>query len=577
LIRPIEYTVSLEAPQTQTIQISMLVRSVASRTLDVALPVWRQGKYAVINPAATIRAVSASTTSNRPLAIRKIDKTTWRIETEGSPEVLIRYTVYANSLNDRTRHVDDTHAFLSGAAVFLYVPNRRSDPLLVRLEAPADWEVASGMEHEPDNVRTLLAPDYDVLIDSPIEAGLHERATFDVDGKTHEIILWGGAPFDSDRLERDFAQIIRKEAAIFGALPYERYVFILHIAPGLSGGTEHLNSTVMQMPPQALEDESQYKRLLSLAAHEMFHTWNVKRLRPTSLRNIDLAHENYTDLLWFCEGTTSYYDELIVVRAGLESPETYLASLAEAIYQRRARPGALVQSLAESSFDAWIKFNNPTPDDVNSTVSYYEGGALVSLLLDLEIRRRSNKGDSLDTLMRAMYDAFPSSGPGFTTQDMMEVLYRITGAHFEEFFQRYIQAAEAYPFEELFPVVGLEMIPKNATPRAYSGLSIQDNNGACLVRSVLSDGPAYLAGVNGGDEIVALNGRRFKAADINPHLEQTMAPGDTIWLQLLRRNRLRRVEFRLATKPNPRWDLRKVEAATQQQRDAYEAWLGRSF
>ena len=577
MIRPIEYTVSLEAPQTQTIQISMLVRSVASRTLDVALPVWRQGKYAVINPAATVRAVSAGTTSNRPLAIRKIDKTTWRIETEGSPEVLIRYTVYANSLNDRTRHVDDTHAFLSGAAVFLYVPNRRSDPLLVRLEAPADWEVASGMEHEPGSVRTLLAPDYDVLIDSPIEIGLHERVSFDVDGKAHEIILWGGVPFDSDRLEHDFAQIIRKEAAIFGVLPYERYVFILHIAQGLSGGTEHLNSTVMQMPPAALEDESQYRILLSLAAHEMFHTWNVKRLRPSSLRNIDLAHENYTDLLWFCEGTTSYYDELIVVRAGFESPETYLAGLAEAIYQRRARPGALVQSLAESSFDAWIKFNNPTPDDVNSTVSYYEGGALVSLLLDLDIRRQSSNSASLDTLMRAMYDAFPSTGPGFSTQDMMEMLHRITGARFEEFFQKYIQAAEAYPFEELFPAVGLELVPRNLTLRAYSGLSVQDNNGACVVRSVLSDGPAYLAGVNGGDEIVTLNGRRFKAADINPHLEQTMAPGDTIWLQLLRRNRLRRVEFKLGTKPNPRWDLRKVSAATKQQRDAYESWLGCSF
>jgi predicted metalloprotease with PDZ domain len=577
LIRPIEYTVSLEAPQTQTFQIRMLVRNVTSRTLDVALPVWRQGKYAVINPAATVRGVTATTTSNKPLAIHKTDKTTWRVETEGASEVLIRYTIYANSLNDRTRHVDDTHAFLSGATVFFYVPDRRSDPVLVRLEAPVNWQVACGLEHEPGEPRTLLAPDYDVLIDSPIETGLHERVSFDVDGKQHDIILWGGSSFDSDRIERDFARVIRAEAAIFGVLPYERYVFILHIAPGLSGGTEHLNSTVMQMPPQALEDESQYRILLSLAAHEMFHTWNVKRLRPASLRNINLARENYTDLLWFCEGTTSYYDELIVVRAGLASPEAYLAALAESIYQRRARPGALVQTLDESSFDAWIKFNNPTPDDVNSTISYYDGGALVSLLLDLDIRGRTRNEASLDTLMRAMYDSFPASGPGFTTQDLVQTLNRVTGSNFEEFFQRYIHSASVYPFEELFSAVGLEMILKSTTPRAYSGLSVQENNGVSIVRSVLSDGPAYIAGVNCGDELVTLNGRKYKAADITPHIEDKMAPGDTVWLQLMRRNRLRRVDFTLGTKPNSRWELRKTTSPTKQQRAAYESWLGCSF
>jgi predicted metalloprotease with PDZ domain len=577
LIRPIEYTVSLEAPQTQTFQVTMLVRSVASRTLDVAMPVWRQGKYAVIHPAATVRGVTAATASNKPLVIRKTDKTTWRIEADGAPEILVRYTVYANSLNDRTRHVDDTHAFLSGATVFLYVPDRRREELLVRLEAPTDWQVSCGLEHAAGDPRTLLAPDYDVLIDSPIEVGLHDRVSFDVDGKPHDIVLWGGVPFNSDRLERDFAQIIRAVAAIFGVLPYDRYVFMLHVAPGLSGGTEHLNSTIMQMPPQALEDEGQYKLLLSLAAHEMFHTWNVKRLRPASLRNIDLAHENYTDLLWFCEGTTSYYDELIIVRAGFESPEAYLADLAEAIYQRRARPGALVQNLAESSFDAWIKFNNPTPDDVNSTISYYEGGALVSLLLDLDIRKRSNNRASLDTLLREMYNTFPASGPGFTTEELVQTLNRITNSRFEEFFEKYIQAAEPYPFEDLFDVVGLEMIPRDTAPRAYSGLSLQDNNGACIVRSVLSDGPAYQAGVNCGDEIVTLNGRKFKASDINPHLEQTMTPGDTVWLQLLRRNRLRRVDFKLGTKPNPRWDFRKLASASKEQRAAYESWLGRAF
>ena len=529
----------------------------------------------MLNPAGTVRSVSAGTTSNRPLAIHKTDKTTWKIATEGVPEVVIRYTVYANSLNDRTRHVDDTHAFLSGSTVFMYVPDRRSDPVLVRLEAPSNWEIASGLDAAPDDARTLLASDYDVLIDSPIEIGIHERATFDVDGKRHDIVVWGDVPFDSDRLERDFSKIIRAEASIFGGLPYERYVFLVHLAPGLSGGTEHLNSTIIQMPPHALE--TQYKVVLSLAAHEMFHTWNVKRLRPAALRNVDLARENYTDLLWLCEGTTSYYDELILVRAGLEEPDLYLKKITETIYQRRARPGTLVQSLAESSFDAWIKFNNPNPDDANATVSYYEGGAMASLLLDLEMRRRTHNRASLDTLMRAMYEAFPASGPGFTTENLVETINRLTNSKFDEFFQNYISGAADYPFEELFPVVGLDMIPTFTGARAYAGLIMHELNGACVVKSVLSDGPAYAAGVNGGDEIVTLNGRKFKATEINPHFEQTMAPGDTVWLQVMRRNRLRRIDFTLGTKPNPRWELRKVASPSPEQRTNYESWLGCSF
>lgn len=577
MIRPIEYTVSLDAPQTQTFQVAMLVRSVASRTLEVALPVWRQGKYAIINPVGSIRAVTATTSSLRPLPMRKSDKTTWRIETEGAPEILIRYTVFANSLNDRTRHVDDTHAYLSGSTVFLFAPGRRGDSLLVRLEAPVDWQVATGLDHAPGDPRTLLAPDYDVLIDSPIEIGHHELVTFDVEGKRHEIAVWGGIPFDSDRIERDFAKVIQAESAIFGGLPYDRYVFFMHVAPGLSGGTEHLNSTVIQMPPAAFESDDQHRVLLSLAAHEMFHTWNVKRLRPAAFRTMDLVRENYTDLLWFCEGTTSYYDELIVVRAGLQTPEAYLKALAESIYQHRARPGALVQSLAESSFDAWVKFNNPNADEVNATVSYYDGGALVSLLLDLEIRRRTQSRVSLDMLLRAMYETFPSSGPGYTSADLVATLNRITDSRFDEFFQQYIHNASRYPFEEAFPVVGLEMVPVDAGPKAYSGLLLQEENGVCKVRSVLSDSPAYLAGVNAGDEIVTLNGRRFRAADINAYVERTMAPGDMVWLQILRRNKLRRIEFRVGTKPNQRWDLRKIAGASRQQQEAYASWLGCSF
>ena len=555
----------------------MRVRGVDSSALYVALPVWRQGKYAVLNPASTIRSVNAESETGRALAISKIDKTTWRIEPGGASAVVVSYTVYANSLNDRTRHVDDTHAFLSGGTVFLYVQGRRDDEITVYLEAPADWRVACGLKHKAGNPRTLLAPNYDVLIDSPIEIGVHDAFCFEVDGKPHDVAVWGEAQFDSDRVERDFAKIIQAEAAIFGDLPYERYVFIMHVGPGLRGGTEHRNSTVMQMPQRAFEDEGQYRVLLSLTAHEMFHTWNVKRLRPAALRNVDLSRENYTDLLWFCEGTTSYYDELIPVRTGFVTPEAYLQSTAESVYQLRARPATHVQSVAESSFDAWIKFNMSSPDDVNAVVSYYDSGALVSLLFDLELRRRSGNAVSLDTLMRHMYEHFPVEGPGFVGRDLIDASTRLTGFRFDHFFGRYIYGTQRMPFEDLFDVVGLEMVAKDNTQHSYIGLVLQDEDGACVVRSVLSDGPAYLAGVNPGDKVIAMNGRSFKAADLMVHVDRQMAPGDTVWMQVLRRNRMRRIEFNLETKLNPRWNILKVASPTTDQKAAYSSWLGLDF
>ena len=574
MIRPIEYTVVIAAPQTQTIQIRMRVRNVASTELAVAMPAWRQGRYAILNPAGTVYNVRAENTDGAGLDIRKNDKATWCVATGGASEVVISYTVYANSLNDRTRHVDSSHAFLSGAAVFFYVPGRRGDPVSVSIDAPPAWKIASGLKHAAADPRLLLAPNYDVLIDSPIEAGLHETLCFELDGKPHDIVLWGKPRHDPEKLKRDFAAIVRQGAAIFGDLPYERYVFLLHVAPGLGGGTEHLNSTVMHVQPQAFEDDADYARLLSLAAHEMFHTWNVKQLRPEALRIPDLSKENYTDLLWFAEGATSYYDDLLVVRAGLRSPESYLASLAETIYQVRARPGSRVESVSESSFDAWIKFNQPTPNDMNATVSFYESGSLLSFLLDLEIRHRTQNRISLDTVLREMYKAFPASGPGFTTADLIATLDRLSNTRFDTFFEQYVSGTETYPFESLLQIVGLEMRTADAEPRAYAGFAVKDQDGKPVVRYVLSDGPAYPAGINAGDEILSMNGTPATAADFTKRIEQSYKPGDVLRVDLMRRGRPHHIEFPLGTKPNPRCELVRIPSPTAAQQAAYASWLG---
>jgi predicted metalloprotease with PDZ domain len=573
IIRPIEYIVSLHAPQTQTVEVCMRVRNIASPVLDVALPVWRTGRYAVINPAGTVNCVRAQTAAGKTLSISKLDKTTWRVQSGGCPDIEIRYSVYANSLADRTRHVDDTHAFLSGATVFFYVPDRRHDPLSVRIEAPEHWNLSCGLDSVEGDPRTLLAPGYDVLIDSPIEVGIHDVLHFDVDGIPHDIVLWGAPPLDGRKLTEDFEAIVRNQSELFGGLPYSRYIFMIHVGMGLGGGTEHLNSTVIQAPPRTFEDPVIYKRLLGTASHEMFHVWNVKRLRPAALAVTDYSRENYTDLLWFCEGTTMYYEDLILARSGRIGADVYLRDLGELIQKVRRRPGSRVQSVEESSFDAWIKFNQPTSDDMNTTVSFYDSGAVVSFMLDLELRARTENRVSMDTLMVKMVSRFPFNGPGFATEELIEVASQLAGSSFEEFFERYIRSTESLPLEERVSVLGLKLSNDPAGIKAYTGLINFNQNSQTTVRYVLTDGPAYSAGVLSGDEIVALNGRRYEAAEMTTHVETQLRPGDNIQLEILRRGRQRMIEFQAAAAPRGRWQLSRIESPSDAQKSAYSSWL----
>ena len=606
---PIEYTVRLDAPQTQMVDITMRIPDVRGESLIVALPVWRPGRYEVLDSAGAVRDVAATDGGGRPLAIEKIDKTSWRVTTGGAAEVRIGYRVYCNELGSRTRHVDDTHAFLSGSSVFLYTPERRDDPVRVRIDAPADWTVACSLEHESGaprtQDRTLIAPNYDVLIDSPIEVGVHEVIEFEVRGVPHEIVIWGDADEDADELRRDFAKIVEAQAAIFGGLPYERYVFLVHAGAGAGGGTEHLNSTIMQTSRASLEEDAAYKRFLGLVAHEFFHTWNVKRLRPAGIAPYDYARENYTKLLWVCEGTTSYYDDLTLARTGLMKPDDYLKRLAEAIASMRDRPGTAVQSLEESSFDAWIKFNASTPDSVNSTVSFYSNGALVSLALDMTLRQRTANAVTLDDLMRTMYERFPLEGGGFTPEDLVAVASELSAADFDPFFASHVRGTAVPDFETLLATVGLDLTfkpakkddadadvkggegaehseeaetdaPAEPSLKAYLGLNLSSSGGGASVRSVLADGPAYAAGIMAGDEIVALNGRRLPAGDLDKRLEK-LKPGETVTLHVMRHDALRTVQVTLAGKPDGTWTLRRTKEPSEAQIAAYESWIGQDW
>ncbi|HVS62304.1 MAG TPA: PDZ domain-containing protein [Thermoanaerobaculia bacterium] len=617
--RDVRYVVGLRQPQTQMIEMEMRVRRLDSsdEELVLHLPTWRPGRYEILDPAGTVRGVEARSADGEELPVRKTGKSTWRIATGGAREVAVGYRVYANSLGDRTRHVDSTHAFLSPSSVFLYAPSHRSRPLTVRVEAPEEWRVASGLDSAPGDLRTLLAPDYDTLADSPIEVGLQERLGFEVAGVPHEIVLWPpGARYDAQRLIGDVTKIVETQRAIFGGFPYRRYVFLVHVGAGARGGTEHLNSTIMQTSLEAiegsLENDRAYKRFLGLVSHELFHTWNVKALRPAEITPYDFQAENYSPLFWVAEGTTSYYDDLTLARAGLDSPKRYFEKLGESIDDHRRRPGASVQSLSESSFDAWIKFNRSTPDSVNSTVSFYSKGALVSLLLDLRIRELTESRASLDTVLRRMYEEFPLEEGGYTEADLQRTIEQVAGASFARFFRDHVDGTEPLPLEDALEWVGLELAleaeksddvdaarngggdnengdesenedesesdgneldPEEIRDEAYLGLELREQDGASRVRSVLADGPAYAAGVLAGDEVVALEGRRLEADDLDERLE-LYSPGDRVRLHLMRYDRLLELEIELGARPAATWKVTRTKEPTAAQKAAYRSWLG---
>ncbi len=571
----LEYTVTIRQPASQTFDVALAIPDVREETLHVALPVWRPGKYVVLDPAGTVREVRASDGEGRALPLRKVKKSVWEIVPGGAARVVVRYRVFANSLGDRTRHLDDTHAFLSGSSVFMYPLSRRDQPSRIVVDAPSSWRIASGLASDPERPRALLAPDYDVLVDSPIEIGLHQLFAFEASGARHEIVVWGETEVDGPRLCRDFAKLVEHQRAIFGDLPYERYVFIIHVAPDIGGGTEHLNSTVMHVKPGTLSGGGGYESFLSLTSHELFHTWNVKQLRPAGIHPYDYLGENYTPLLWVSEGTTSYYQRLVMVRAGLLRADSYLRGLGDWISRYEGRPGSAVQSLEMSSFDAWIKFNKSTPDDWNSTVSFYRKGALVSLLLDMRLRAA---GTSLDAVLRQLYERFPLSGPGFTTADLRAAIEELSGEDFASFFAAWVAGTAPLDFDAL-ATVGVERVFRVSSGaivdgppplKADLGVRLEDR----VIDRLRSDGGALAAGLMLGDELVAIDGVRLTDLDdqIGEH-----APGDTVRVSYFRRDRLRSVEVVLGGIPDGKWTLRRIRNATAAQKQAYRAWLGQAW
>ncbi|NWF60066.1 MAG: M61 family metallopeptidase [Fischerella sp.] len=567
----INYQVAMPQPETHLFEVTLHLVGYPFSILDLKLPVWTPGSYMVREYAKHLQDFAAFA-NNIPLKWRKISKNHWQVETGGVSEITVSYRIFANELTVRTNHLDATHGYFNGAALFLRLPGFDRQPICVTIVPPyPQWQITTALPAVPGKTNTFCACDFDTLVDSPFEIGRHQPYHFEVLGKPHELAIWGRGNFKAREMIADIKKIIEAEAKIFGGLPYERYVFLVHLFAQAYGGLEHKNSCSLIYQRFGFRDRDKYDRFMQLVAHEFFHLWNVKRIRPKELEVFDYDKENYTSCLWFCEGTTSYYDILIPLRAGIYDVNSFLNNWGKEITRFLTTPGRKVQPLSESSFDAWIKLYRPDANSGNSQISYYLKGEMVSLLLDLLIRSRHHNKRSLDDVMLKLWQKFGKDEIGYTAQQLQEVIESVAGIDLSDFFARYIDGTEELPFNQYLEPFGLQLVAETE-PGAYLGVKVSSENGREIVKFVEAGSPAQFAGIDPGDELLAIDGIKVTANQLSDRLKD-YKPKDTIEVAVFHYDELRIYPVTLTSSPASKYRVQPVVNPSNTQKQNFGGWL----
>jgi predicted metalloprotease with PDZ domain len=575
---PVRYTLRFPAAQTHYVEVEAVYPASSAKQIEVMIPVWSPGSYLVREYARNVENVTATTDRGESVPVEKTRKNRWRFATRGASAMTFRYRVYGREMRVQTNFIDSDFALINGPATFIAPIDRLHGPFEVRVELPKNWSrsLSSLDVIEPNRYR---AADYDDLADSPIVAGNPAVHEFTVDGKRHFLVNIGGEAFwDVERATRDVQKIVEQHRNTWGLLPYDHYLFFNFIVDA-GGGLEHKNSTVLMTRRFQMRTRKGYVDWLDLVSHEQFHAWNVKRLRPVALGPFDYENENYTTNLWISEGFTDYYGGLDVVRAGLMTADEYLKRLSEAIRKLQTTPGRLVQPVAMASYDAWIKFYRSDENSGNTAISYYTKGSLIGWILDAKVRRATGGARTLDDVMRAAYQRY-SGARGFTTEQFVDVVREIGGAEVAAWLNRTISTTDELDYNEALSWFGLEFrkeakksgdADEKPLP-AYLGLTAKVDSGRLLVTQVKRGTPAFDAGVNVDDEIIALDDYRVPPDAFDTRLEQ-YKPGDEASLVVARRGRLRTIPVKFAAEPENEWKLHTVEKPSTEQTQHFNRWL----
>ncbi|WP_461450953.1 M61 family metallopeptidase [Mucilaginibacter sp.] len=511
----ISYNVTFPEVQAHYTDIEMNIEHLTQNTLVLKMPVWTPGSYLVREFAKNIEGFTISA-NGKEIPFKKTRKNWWSINTQGLSHITIKYKVYCFENSVRTAMVDLSHAFLSTSGIFIYPEGMLQNPSTIHIAPFGGWDkVSTSLEMVNNDPFTVQAPNYDILFDSPIEVGNQDVFGFDAAGVKYQVAMYGGGNYDKERLKKDMAKIVEQETAVYGENPNKHYVFIVHNNFRGGGGLEHLSSCVLGASRDAYGSERGYQNFLSLVAHEHFHLWNVKRLRPIVLGPFDYDNENYTTDLWIAEGFTAYYQDIILRHAGLIPADNYLNVMANDINQVENTPGKKIQSVADASFDAWIKAYRPNENSNNSTISYYSKGSAIAMLLDLEIINDSQTKYSLDDVMKYMYNTYYKlKKRGYTDEEFKQGLEKFAGKNLDEFYKKYVYGVNDVDYNKYLGYAGYKITDAAAaTDDPSLGMMTATTNGKIIVMSVLRDGTAWVDGINVNDEIVSVDGK--PVTDVN--------------------------------------------------------------
>ncbi len=577
---PLHYALTIADIHHHLVDVTLTVPAPAGEALELTMPSWSPGSYLLREYGRHVQRFAAADADGAPLAAAKISRNTWRVDLGGARQsVTVSYRLFCHDLNVRANHVEDTHAFLNGPSVFMRVDGRADEPLTVEIRAPFEgWRIHTGLSpvdgpRTPSGAARFQAADYDELVDCPFLLGPFDPIVFEAAGTQHRLVLVGPNNAPVERLTADMARTVEATGGFFGGdIPYSDYLTIVLHSDGARGGLEHRNSTVLMFPQHGYANDEGYEDFITLFSHEHFHVWNVKRIRPDTLGPFDYANENYTRALWIMEGFTSYYENILLLRAGLMTPKRFLDLLGKRIGALQTTPGRALHALEEASFDAWIKLYRPDESTPNTTVSYYLKGEIVALALDLTLRHLTKGARSLDDLMRDLWARFKATGAGFPEADFQGYVEAIADADLDPFFTSYVRGTDEIDYDALLTPFGLRLAPAAQAAPVWLGAQTSNVGDRVVLSSVLTGSPAALAGLYAGDELVALDGFKVDRNTLKPTLDR-LSPGQALTAHVFRRGQLRQADLTLTAPPPSIYTLEDVNDPSPEALQLRGAWL----
>ncbi len=556
------YHLSMPQPNSHYFAVKIDVQENTAAVQEFKLPVWTPGSYLVREFSKNLNQVRAIDAQGKELTVKKKAKNAWEVLCNGAATYTVFYEVYAFELSVRTPFLDNTHGFVAGAGVFMYTEETRNQLGVLKIYphasfkkvstalAPADYKSEPGCQ-------TFVFKDYDQLVDSPIEIGNQQEFSFMAAGVRHRVAMYGEANYNIAELQRDMAKVVESATAVFGSNPNQDYLFIVHNVTDGQGGLEHLNSCVLSVSRWSYTG-SNYLGFINLVAHEYFHLWNVKRIRPIELGPFNYDQECYTSLLWVMEGITSYYDELLLLRAGFYTKTEFISKLQSQINYVEGSPGSRVQPVAHASFDAWIKAYRPNENSSNTTMTYYSRGAVIGAVLDAYLIQRSKGKQSLDGFMQLLYQKYALDlKRGFSETEFEQELANYCGEDMHAFFKQYVNGTAIIPYQQYFEPMGLKVTDQTSTLTNF-GAALEPGE-VLKVRTVRSGSAAEDAGISVGDEILACDGFRIDKAGLE-NKYNNLQPGVSMELLLSRDGKLFSTKCVMKTYAKPQFSLQIKDA-----------------